>query len=119
MNSAESSITDIETYMNKLGAQARVASREISSASTGDKNKALLAIAAAINSSRASLMEANKKDLEAGSEQGLESALMDRLELSDARIDIMIEGLHQVAALDDPVGEVSDLKYRPSGIQVG
>ena len=119
MNSAESSLTDIETYMNKLGAQARVASREISSASTGDKNKALLAIAAAINSSRASLMEANKKDLEAGSEQGLESALMDRLELSDARIDIMIEGLHQVAALDDPVGEVSDLKYRPSGIQVG
>ena len=56
MNSAESSITDIETYMNKLGAQARVASREISSASTGDKHKALLAIAAAINSSRASHM---------------------------------------------------------------
>ena len=119
MNSAESYMTDIDAYMNKLGAQARVASREISSASTGDKNKALLTIAAAINSSRAALMEANKKDLEAGTAKGLESALMDRLELTDARIDNMLEGLHQVAALDDPVGEVSDLKHRPSGIQVG
>lgn len=119
MNSAESYMTDIEAYMNKLGSQARAASREISSASTADKNKALLATAEAINRNRAALMQANEKDLKAGAEKGLEAALMDRLELTDVRIDTMIEGLQQVASLDDPVGEISDLKFRPSGIQVG
>ncbi|NKB34236.1 MAG: glutamate-5-semialdehyde dehydrogenase [Pseudomonadales bacterium] len=119
MNSAESYMTDIEAYMNKLGSQARVASREISRATTAAKNKALLATADAINANRAALMEANQKDLKAGAEKGLEAALMDRLELTDARIDNMIEGLQQVSLLDDPVGEVSDLKFRPSGIQVG
>jgi glutamate-5-semialdehyde dehydrogenase len=119
MNSAESYITDIETYMSKLGSQARAASREISKASTADKNTALNAIADAINTKRKALIEANKIDLQAGAEKGLDSALMDRLELTDSRIDTMIEGLRQVAALDDPVGEISDLKFRPSGIQVG
>ena len=119
MNSNESYVTDIETYMSELGSQARIASREISKASTAKKNAALNAIAEAINSKRAVLMEANKKDLQAGAKKGLESALMDRLELTEGRIDSMIEGLRQVASLDDPVGEVSELKYRPSGIQVG
>ncbi|MDD9889316.1 MAG: glutamate-5-semialdehyde dehydrogenase [Gammaproteobacteria bacterium] len=119
MNSAESYMTDIEAYITKLGAQARAASREISSASTADKNRALLATGDALNRSRAALMQANALDLGAGAEKGLEAALMDRLELTDARIDTMIEGLQQVASLDDPVGEISDLKYRPSGIQVG
>lgn len=105
--------------MGKLGAQARAASREIAQASTAEKNQALIAIATAIDESRAALMLANQQDLSAGAEKGLDAALMDRLELTTARIDTMIEGLRQVAALDDPIGEVTDLKYRPSGIQVG
>ncbi len=84
-----------------------------------EKNTALIAIADALDSAREELLAANKQDLEAGAAQSLEPALMDRLELNDARIDTMIAGLRQVAALDDPVGEISDLKYRPSGIQVG
>lgn len=119
MNSAGNQLSDIEAYMGKLGAQARAASREIAQASTAEKNQALIAIATAIDESRAALMLANQQDLSAGAEKGLDAALMDRLELTTARIDTMIEGLRQVAALDDPIGEVTDLKYRPSGIQVG
>ncbi len=112
-------MTDIETYMLELGKQARAASREIGRATTAQKNSALLAIAKAIDSNRQGLLDANGADLKAGVEKGLNAALMDRLELTSERIDGMIEGLQQVAALDDPVGEISDLKYRPSGIQVG
>ncbi len=122
MNTAESSLasTDsIESYMRNLGVQARHASREIARASTGQKNAALIAIAEAIDASRASLLAANAEDLKAGRAKQLDAALLDRLELTDARIDGMIEGLRQVATLDDPVGAVSDLKFRPSGIQVG
>lgn len=119
MNKAESPSSDIEAYMHTLGARARAASREIGKASTGQKNAALLAIATEIDTSRAELMAANKLDLQAGADKQLEAALMDRLELNDARIDTMIEGLKQVASLDDPVGAISDLKFRPSGIQVG
>ena len=111
--------TEIAAYMTVLGQQARAASRAINRATTGQKNQALLAIAEALDSSRASLMAANARDLDAGRGKGLEPALMDRLELTPARIDTMIEGLQQVAALDDPVGAITDLKYRPSGIQVG
>ena len=112
-------MTDIEAYMLKLGSQARSASRQIGKATTAQKNSALLAIAEAIHLKRDQLLAANQLDLAAGHEKALESALMDRLELTEARIDAMLEGLRQVAALDDPVGEISDLKYRPSGIQVG
>jgi glutamate-5-semialdehyde dehydrogenase len=122
MNTAESSLasTDsIESYMRNLGVQARHASREIARASTGQKNAALIAIAEAIDASRASLLAANAEDLKAGRAKQLDAALLDRLELTDARIDGMIEGLRQVATLDDPVGAVSDIKFRPSGIQVG
>jgi len=119
MNTAESSITDIASYMQNLGVQAREASREIARASTGQKNQALIAIATAIDESRAELLAANELDLRAGREKDLEAALLDRLELNEARIDGMIEGLRQVATLDDPVGAISDLKFRPSGIQVG
>ena len=112
-------MTDIEAYMLKLGSQARSASRQIGKATTAQKNSALLAIAEAIHLKRDQLLAANQLDLAAGREKALESALMDRLELTKARIDAMLEGLRQVAALDDPVGEISDLKYRPSGIQVG
>ncbi|MDG2420960.1 MAG: glutamate-5-semialdehyde dehydrogenase [Gammaproteobacteria bacterium] len=110
---------DIETYITDLGSRARAAAREISSATTAQKNAALLSIADAINEGRKSLLESNKEDLIAGEKKGLDAALQDRLELTEKRIDTMIEGLRQVASLDDPVGEISDLKYRPSGIQVG
>ncbi|MCG8413017.1 MAG: glutamate-5-semialdehyde dehydrogenase [Pseudomonadales bacterium] len=112
-------MTDIEAYMVKLGAQARQAAQSVNKASTAQKNAALLAMAEGIDASRDALMTANQQDLAAGREKSLAPALMDRLELTPARIDTMIEGLRQVAALPDPVGEVTDLKYRPSGIQVG
>ena len=110
---------DVTAYMTQVGQQARAASREMAKADTGVKNAALMAIAAAIESQRPALAEANRIDLENGRANGLEPAMLDRLELTPARIDGMIEGLHQVAALPDPVGAISDMNYRPSGIQVG
>lgn len=112
-------MTDLEDYMLQLGARARAASRAIAKATTAQKNQALLAIAAALDASRDALLAANQRDLEAGVKKGLDASLLDRLQLTPARIDSMLEGLRQVAALDDPVGAVSDLKFRPSGIQVG
>ncbi len=98
-------MTDIEQYMLELGAQARTASWEIGKASTAAKNSALTAIADAVDASREDLLAANRLDLQAGTDKGLADALMDRLELTPARIGAMIDGLHQVAALPDPVGE--------------
>lgn len=112
-------MSDIAEYMRDVGRRARAASAAIARAGTAEKNRALLATAAAIDSGREELMRANAVDLERGKEKGLAAPLMDRLELTPKRIDGMIEGLRQVAALDDPVGEVSGLKYRPTGIQVG
>ncbi|MDO9140343.1 MAG: glutamate-5-semialdehyde dehydrogenase, partial [Methylobacter sp.] len=105
--------------MNTLGQQARTAGREISRTESGQKNLALLKIAEAIENSQALLVAENRKDLEAGENNGLDAASLDRLALKPAAIQAMIEGLKQVAALPDPVGEISDLSYRPSGIQVG
>ena len=110
---------DIKAYMAELGLKARIASRHIAKATTAQKNEALLNIADSIKKSRDTLLAANQQDLAAGKEKGLEAALLDRLELTDSRMNSMLEGIRQVAALDDPVGEISDLKYRPSGIQVG
>lgn len=110
---------DIKQYMVTLGQQARAASRSMAAASSGAKNAALNAIADALSERRASLISENAKDLSAGEKNGLDAALLDRLALDDARIDGMIEGLRQVAALPDPVGEITDMSYRPSGIQVG
>lgn len=112
-------MTDIKTYMLEMGRQAKAASRQIARATTAQKNTALLAIAETIDGSREQLMAANHLDRQAGSTKALDAALLDRLALNQDRIDTMIEGLHQVAGLDDPVGAISDLKYRPSGIQVG
>jgi len=112
-------MTDISTYMNTLGAQARAASRVMAAASTASKNAALLAMIDALHSSRDVLQAANELDLQAGREKGLDAAMLDRLALTPARIDGMIEGLRQVAALQDPVGETTDMRYMPSGIQVG
>ncbi|MGY6275393.1 glutamate-5-semialdehyde dehydrogenase [Methylomonas sp. MgM2] len=110
---------DIQHYMQQLGRQARQAGREISKADSGRKNSALLKIAEAILAGDAELAGENRKDLQAARENGLDSASLDRLELTPARIEAMVEGLKQVAALPDPVGEITDLSYRPSGIQVG
>ncbi len=110
---------EVIEYMQQLGLQARKAGREISKAESGKKNMALLKIAEAIANNKEALAIENQRDLEAGKKNGLDSALLDRLELTPARIDAMIEGLNQVAALADPVGEITDLSYRPSGIQVG
>jgi glutamate-5-semialdehyde dehydrogenase len=112
-------ITDIANYMTELGREARAASRRLAAASTAEKNTALQAIARDLGENRAGLMTENRKDLEAGAAKGLDAALLDRLELTEARIDAMIEGLLQIAALPDPIGQIFDMNYRPSGIQVG
>jgi len=111
--------TDVAAYMRELGLRARKASREMARANTGKKNAALSAIADALLASRASLLEANKQDMDAGRKNGLDAALLDRLELNDERIDGMAEGLRQVAALPDPIGEIEDMKYQPNGLQIG
>lgn len=110
---------DIKHYMQTLGSQARDASRIIAAADTVMKNQALLAIAEAMNRGRDKLLVANAVDIQNGRSNGLEAALLDRLELNPERIDAMIEGLHQVAELPDPIGEVTDLQDRPSGIKLG
>jgi len=110
---------DVSVYMAELGQQARAAAREVARSPTSVRNQALLATAEALDAAREELARANGKDLEAGRASGLDAAMLDRLELTPARIDTMIEGLQQVATLPDPVGEISDMAYRPSGIQVG
>lgn len=110
---------NVEQYMSELGQQAREASRLVARADSGAKNRALLAMAEAIDSSREALAEANQKDLDTARANGLEEAMVDRLALKPATIDTMVEGLRQVAALPDPVGAITDLNYRPTGIQVG
>jgi len=112
-------VLDVSQYMQNLGQQARVASRLLSRAGTNDKNTALQAIADEIRLAADTLKQENVRDLEAGRTKGLEAALLDRLALTDARIEGMAEGLEQIAALPDPIGEISDMNYRPSGIQLG
>ena len=110
---------DVKQYMQDLGQRARVASRAMAQARTAAKNDALLHIATALEAARAELIAENARDLEQGHKDGLDDALLDRLALNEERIEGMAEGLRQIAALPDPVGEISDLNYRPSGIQVG
>ncbi len=105
--------------MSNVGQAAREASRAIGRASTAQKNQALIAIADRISEQADVLKEANALDLAAGKEKGLDAALLDRLELTDDRIQSMAEGLRQIASLPDPVGVISNMAYRPSGIQVG
>ena len=110
---------NIVDYMAELGEQARAASRTMATVSRGIKDAALIAIAGQLEKNSEALQAANKIDLDAGRAKGLEAALLDRLELTNAGIASMAEGCRQVAALPDPIGEVTDLNYRPSGIQVG
>jgi glutamate-5-semialdehyde dehydrogenase len=110
---------DIKHYMNEVGQRARKASRAMAKADTAAKNRALGLIAAAIRRDADHLRAANQLDLAAARAAGLAPALLDRLTLSDKAIATMAEGLEQIVALADPIGEISNMKYRPTGIQVG
>jgi len=109
----------LEQYMQQLGEQAKSASSILANAEPGRKNEALLAIADALITQRDAVKQANDKDLAQGKNDGLDEAMLDRLELTDERIEGMVEGLRQVSALADPIGQITDMDYRPSGIQVG
>ncbi len=110
---------DIKIYMQQVGQQARAAARLMAQADTAAKNRALENIAAAILNNSAQIIAANAKDVAAARTGGLDAASIDRLTLTDLSVRSMAEGLRQIAALPDLIGEISDLKYRPSGIQVG
>ncbi len=109
----------IKDYMLEVGTRARVAARQLGRADTGSKNAALHAMADALQEQAPALISANARDLQAGKDGGLDAAMLDRLTLNESRIALMAEGLRQIAALADPVGEITGLKYQPSGIQVG
>lgn len=115
----ESMILEIPAYMAAVGKQARAASRQVVRSGTGVRNDALKAIAEDIEASVTELKRDNKIDLDAGRNRGLEPALLDRLTLTNERIAAMALSLRQIAELPDPVGEITDLNFRPSGIQVG
>ncbi|MFW5723503.1 MAG: gamma-glutamyl-phosphate reductase, partial [Halochromatium sp.] len=100
----ETKITEVAAYVADVGRRARAAARTMARAETGAKNAALRAIAADLDAHREGLAAANAADLEAGAAKGLDAALLDRLELTPARVDAMIAGLEQVAALPDPIG---------------
>jgi glutamate-5-semialdehyde dehydrogenase len=110
---------DIQTTMNNIGQAARKASRIMAKADTASKNRALALIAQAIRRDAALLSAANQQDLQAARAAGLAEAMLDRLTLSEQAIATMAEGLEQIAALPDPIGEISNMKFRPTGIQVG
>ena len=110
---------NIKAYMQSLGTAAREASRELARASSDVKNNALVAIAKQLDAHRDTVLSANQLDMDNGRNNGLNDALLDRLELNNDRVDAMIEGLKQVAELADPVGEFTDLGTRPSGIKLG
>ena len=109
----------IRAWIDTSGRNARLASKEIAQASTGTKNAALAAMAQRISSDAQNILAANAKDLEAAHASGLSSALLDRLELTPDRVNAMAEGLTQISALPDPVGQIDDMNARPSGITVG
>lgn len=110
---------DIKQYMQNVGQRARAASRLVAKAESGVKNAALAAMASSIEASADSLLKANRRDMQAGKESGLDAALLDRLELNPSRISAMAQGIRDIIALSDPIGEITGLSYRPSGLQVG
>ena len=110
---------DIAAYMRGVGERARAAARKVAVAEPGAKNAALLELVERLLDGRARIKSANAEDMTAGREAGLDAALLDRLELTDARIEAMADGVRQIAGLSDPIGAITDLKARPSGIQVG
>ncbi len=119
MNDTNADTHTIDHYMTEVGRRARAASRIVGRAETRVKDAALRAIAEALEAADSALQAANRLDLDAGRAAGLEAALLDRLELTPRGVRAMAQGLREVAAQPDPVGEITELKYRPSGIQVG
>jgi len=113
------SVADVAAYMAGVGAAARAAARELARADTAAKDAALHAMASAIRRDEAKLLAANAEDVAAAKAAGQDAAFVDRLALTPGTIAAMAEGLEQIAALPDPVGEITDLRFRPSGIQVG
>jgi len=109
----------VEELVQTIARDAREASRKLAAVEPYIKDDALLAMADAIEARRSELVEANKKDLEAGRAAGLSSAMLDRLALTDKRIQGMVDSLRKVASLDDPVGEIWDVRVRPNGLTVG
>lgn len=118
-NPASPGADEMAALMRRIGAQARAAARIVATAGTAAKNHALQAMADLLQTRAQELRQANRRDLDAGKANGLDAALMDRLALTPARIAAMAEGLRQVAALPDPVGQLTDVNPRPSGIRVG
>ncbi|HKY01897.1 MAG TPA: gamma-glutamyl-phosphate reductase, partial [Burkholderiales bacterium] len=110
---------DVKHYMQDLGRQARAASRELARADAGTKNKALRAMADAVRADATKLLTANAEDLATARAKGADAAFIDRLTLAPKNIEAMAQGLEQVADLPDPIGVVSDLQERPTGIRVG
>jgi glutamate-5-semialdehyde dehydrogenase len=110
---------DIQSYMHGVGREARRAAREMARAPTRAKDTALLGMAAAIERDSTRLLDANGQDVDAARAKGIETAMLDRLTLTPKTVAAMAEGLRQIAQLRDPVGEITDLAYRPTGIQVG
>ena len=116
---SQTNTTDVTAYMQNVGKEARAASRALAAANTGDKNAALMAIHDVLKNAKQDILAANTVDMDNGAKNDLDAALLDRLELNDARFDGMLQGLKDVAALPDPIGEVTDMTYRPSGIHLG
>lgn len=112
-------ITDVAKYMHQIGAQAKAAAAVLAAADTQTKNHALSCIKQVLIEQKQAVLDANAIDVKAGQDNGLEASLLDRLVLNDARFDGMIASLDDVIALSDPVGEISQMTYRPSGIQLG
>lgn len=110
---------DIKQLMEQMGQQARAASRLMMKAPTALKNQVLLNVANLIEQSHDQITTANQKDVQAAKEKGLDDAFVDRLTLTPARISAMVESLRQVATLVDPIGEITDLRFQPTGIRVG
>ena len=116
---SQSNTTDITAYMQTVGKQARAASRALAAANTADKNAALMTIYDELKNAKSDILSANKIDMDNGQKNDLDAALLDRLELNDARFEGMLQGLKDVSALPDPIGEVTDMTFRPSGIHLG
>jgi glutamate-5-semialdehyde dehydrogenase len=116
---ALASVADVTELMNRLGVAARASAASMAAAPTAAKNAALLKLAALLRSERVALAAANAKDVEAAQKAGLAAPLVDRLRLTDKALDTVAEGCEQIAAMPDPVGEISGVKRQPSGISVG
>ena len=116
---SQSNTTDIMAYMQQVGKQARAASRALAAANTGLKNSALMAIHDELVNAKQDILSANSVDMDKGQKNDLDAALLDRLELNDERFDGMLQGLKDVSTLPDPIGEVTDMTYQPSGIHLG